>query len=134
MAREFKNGALALLLLFFACFLALAWHPFQESMFTSGGFDGSVMFWNIGTETDVGSMENVHESAVWSLDWHPVGHILCSGSNDHSTKFWTRGRPGDTSEEKESRSLQAGTAAKASSTMAKNDTFNVLDDMLFNYE
>lgn len=36
-----------------------------------------------------------HESIVWCLDWHPLGHILCSGSNDHTIKFWTRNRPGD---------------------------------------
>ncbi|KAK4336835.1 hypothetical protein RND71_043896 [Anisodus tanguticus] len=28
-------------------------------------------------------------------DWHPLGHILASGSNDHTCKFWTRNRPGD---------------------------------------
>ena len=32
---------------------------------------------------------------MWSLAWHPLGHILCSGSNDHTTKFWCRNRPGD---------------------------------------
>lgn len=40
-------------------------------------------------------MENAHESSVFSLDWHPLGHILVSGSNDHTTKFWTRNRPGE---------------------------------------
>lgn len=32
---------------------------------------------------------------MWTLAWHPIGHILCSGSNDHTVKFWTRNRPGD---------------------------------------
>lgn len=36
-----------------------------------------------------------HDSIVWTLAWHPLGHILCSGSNDHTVKFWTRNRPGD---------------------------------------
>jgi polyadenylation factor subunit 2 len=36
-----------------------------------------------------------HESIVWTLAFHPLGHILCSGSNDHTVKFWTRNRPGD---------------------------------------
>lgn len=36
-----------------------------------------------------------HEASIWDLDWHPVGHILCSGSNDHTTKFWCRNRPQD---------------------------------------
>lgn len=29
-----------------------------------------------------------------------MGHILCSGSNDHTSKFWTRNRPGDTMRDK----------------------------------
>jgi len=41
-------------------------------------------------------MEAAHDSNIWSLDWHPIGHILVSGSNDHTTRFWTRNRPGDT--------------------------------------
>jgi polyadenylation factor subunit 2 len=48
----------------------------------------------------VESIEYAHDQNIWSLDWHPIGHILVSGSNDHSTRFWTRARPGDTSQEK----------------------------------
>ena len=29
-------------------------------------------------------MESPHDSFVWSLSWHPLGHMLCSGSNDHT--------------------------------------------------
>lgn len=74
---------------------SIAWHPIHESMFVSGGSDGSVMFWVVGAEKEVGSMEQAHDSCVWSLAWHPLGHILCTGSNDHTSKFWTRNRPGD---------------------------------------
>ncbi|XP_076472222.1 uncharacterized protein LOC143301721 isoform X2 [Babylonia areolata] len=74
---------------------SLAWHPLHESLFTSGGSDGSLMFWIVGCDREVGSIEEAHEGMVWGLDWHPLGHILVSGSNDHTTKFWTRNRPGD---------------------------------------
>lgn len=47
------------------------------------------------TDKEVGNIELAHDSIVWCLDWHPLGHILCSGSNDHTIKFWTRNRPGD---------------------------------------
>lgn len=47
------------------------------------------------TDKEIGSIEAAHESIVWTLAWHPIGHILCSGSNDHTVKFWTRNRPGD---------------------------------------
>ncbi|XP_033642589.1 pre-mRNA 3' end processing protein WDR33-like [Asterias rubens] len=74
---------------------AIAWHPIHESMFASGGSDGSLLFWQVGNEKEVASVETAHDSIVWSLAWHPLGHILASASNDHTTKFWTRNRPGD---------------------------------------
>ncbi|XP_058823124.1 pre-mRNA 3' end processing protein WDR33 [Topomyia yanbarensis] len=74
---------------------AVSWHPIHEGLFASGGSDGSILFWNVGTDKEVGGIDNAHESIVWTLAWHPLGHILCSGSNDHTIKFWTRNRPGD---------------------------------------
>ncbi|XP_038134554.1 pre-mRNA 3' end processing protein WDR33 isoform X1 [Cyprinodon tularosa] len=74
---------------------AVAWHPVHEGLFASGGSDGSLLFWHVGVEKEVGGMEVAHEGMIWSLAWHPLGHILCSGSNDHTSKFWTRNRPGD---------------------------------------
>ena len=50
---------------------------------------------SIRNEKEVGSIDEAHETMVWSLAWHPLGHILVTGSNDHTTKFWTRNRPGD---------------------------------------
>lgn len=29
-------------------------------------------------------MESAHEGFVWTLSWHPLGHLLCSGANDHT--------------------------------------------------
>ena len=60
----------------------------HEGVFASGGSDGAIMFWNVGEDKESGVIENAHESIVWSLAWHPIGHILCSGSNDHTAKFW----------------------------------------------
>lgn len=36
-------------------------------------------------EREVGSIAEAHEGMIWTLSWHPLGHILASGSNDHST-------------------------------------------------
>ncbi|PIK55892.1 putative pre-mRNA 3' end processing protein WDR33 isoform X1 [Apostichopus japonicus] len=74
---------------------SLALHPVHEDLFVSGGSDGSILFWQVGNEREVGGIESAHDSMVWGLSWHPLGHMLCSGSNDHSTKFWSRNRPGD---------------------------------------
>mmetsp|Transcript_19178 Transcript_19178/g.28545 ORF Transcript_19178/g.28545 Transcript_19178/m.28545 type:complete len:543 (+) Transcript_19178:45-1673(+) len=73
---------------------SIAWHPIHEGMFASGSFDGTIFFWEYDIGEPRASIAEAHESGIWSLDWHPLGHILCSGSNDHHTRFWTRNRPG----------------------------------------
>ncbi|PON60046.1 Guanine nucleotide-binding protein, beta subunit [Parasponia andersonii] len=79
---------------------ALAWHPFHEEYFVSGSFDGSIYHWLVGHETPQIEIPNAHDNSVWDLAWHPIGYLLCSGSNDHTTKFWCRNRPGDTARDK----------------------------------
>ncbi|KAJ3405659.1 hypothetical protein HDU80_001000 [Chytriomyces hyalinus] len=74
---------------------SVAWHPFTETLFVSGGSDGAIKYWDVGTDYSVGGMDQAHESTVFSLDFHPAGHLLASGSNDHTTRFWARNRPGD---------------------------------------
>jgi polyadenylation factor subunit 2 len=37
----------------------VAWHPIHENTFASGGSDGSLMFWNVGSEKEVGVVEQV---------------------------------------------------------------------------
>lgn len=75
--------------------MSLSWHPHLESLFCSGGTDGSIFFWNVGQEAPISCLEAAHDAIVWCMDWHPVGHILATGSNDNTTRFWTRARPGD---------------------------------------
>jgi len=41
-----------------------------------------------------------HQGPLWSLAWHPEGHLLASGGGDSCAKFWCRSRPGDAFEEK----------------------------------
>ncbi|GFQ04942.1 flowering time control protein fy [Phtheirospermum japonicum] len=79
---------------------ALAWHPFHEEYFVSGSFDGSIFHWLVGHETPQVEIQNAHDNSVWDLAWHPIGYLLCSGGNDHATKFWCRNRPGDSARDK----------------------------------
>ncbi|KAL7676512.1 hypothetical protein ACOME3_002765 [Neoechinorhynchus agilis] len=74
----------------------LAWHPIHETLFASGGSDGSLYFWDALLDDCLAGMDDAHDGLVWDLSWHPLGHMLVSGSNDHTTRFWTRNRPGDT--------------------------------------
>jgi hypothetical protein len=105
---------------------SMAWHPLHESLFATGSADGQIMFWEVGNEMPVGSLEAAHEGTVWSLDWHPVGHILCSGSNDHTTRFWTRNHPGDTVQDRYTLGQQA---AEALGIQGQEDTAVDDDEM-----
>ncbi|KAJ2347082.1 WD repeat-containing protein 33, partial [Coemansia sp. RSA 2618] len=83
---------------------SIAWHPVHETMFASGGSssdtkemisEGSIEFWMTDDLKPKACVEGAHGSQIWSLDWHPMGHILASGSNDKTTRFWCRPRPGE---------------------------------------
>ena len=99
----------------------LTWHPSHSSLLSTGGADGSIYHYLLdepntppGHTTSIPpydsaepmsapaqiiypahKIQHAHEYAVWSIDWHPLGHILASGSNDRVTRFWTRPRPGE---------------------------------------
>ena len=99
----------------------LAWHPVHSSLLSTGGSDGSLFHYLLDEpNTPAGQPVTVapydspdpasapaqpiypahkvpyaHDFAIWSLDWHPLGHILASGSNDRITRFWARARPGE---------------------------------------
>ncbi|EXJ89130.1 hypothetical protein A1O3_02194 [Capronia epimyces CBS 606.96] len=101
----------------------VSWHPIHPSLISSGGDDGSLNSYLLtepNTPPSISSttaspyassdprsapaqsiypahrMPHAHDSSIWSLDWHPLGHILASGSNDHYTRFWSRAQPGQT--------------------------------------
>ena len=101
----------------------LSWHPVHASLISTGGDDGSLHTYllteantppGISTATispyatadprsapaqsiyPAHRIPYAHDSSIWSLDWHPLGHILASGSNDHYTRFWSRAQPGST--------------------------------------
>lgn len=76
---------------------ALCWHPESDAVLASGGYDHAIHFWDTnGSSQPLESLPNAHDGPVWSLSWHPLGHLLVSGSHDYSTRFWSRARPGDT--------------------------------------
>jgi hypothetical protein len=76
---------------------SIAWHPVYETVFASGGMDGTLIYWNIGpkgSEEPAAKIPFAHDMAIWDMKWHPAGHLLATGSNDRQTKFWARNRPG----------------------------------------
>jgi len=99
---------------------SLVWHPIHSSLLTTGGGDGSMHHYLLdeqnapaGVTSTISPYDSptpadapaqtlypahrvpsAHEYSIWSMAWHPLGHILASGSNDKATRFWTRPRPG----------------------------------------
>ncbi|KAI1467272.1 WD40 repeat-like protein [Daldinia caldariorum] len=99
----------------------LAWHPIHSNLLSTGGNEGSLFHYILdepntpaGQAISTAVYESpdplsapaqsiypthkipyAHDFAIWSLDWHPLGHILASGSNDRITRFWSRARPGE---------------------------------------
>ncbi|KAG5439686.1 hypothetical protein PCK2_000726 [Pneumocystis canis] len=95
---------------------SLAWHPIVPTILTTGGANGSINHYIIDEfflpETSQSKMcisfsttsllcnpaisiPYAHESSIWSMQYHPLGHLLSTGSNDRYTRFWARSRPGD---------------------------------------
>ena len=101
---------------------SVIWHPIHSSLLTTGGGDGSMNHYLLDEQNapqgvaatispydsphpaeapaqtiyPAHKVSHAHENAIWSMDWHPLGHLLASGSNDKVTRFWTRPRPGET--------------------------------------
>lgn len=103
--------------------ISMTWHPLHRNLLSTGCVDGSINHYLLDEQNPPAgiapsispyddpdpqnapvqtiypahSIRHAHDFTVWSLDWHPLGHILASGSNDRVTRFWTRPRPGDSS-------------------------------------
>ncbi|PGH13423.1 polyadenylation factor subunit 2 [Helicocarpus griseus UAMH5409] len=102
---------------------SMTWHPIHSSLISTGSEDGSIHHYLLDEQNlPAGQVPTVapydsadpantpaqvifpahripyaHSSTIWTLDWHPLGHILASGSKDNFTRFWSRARPGETS-------------------------------------
>ena len=43
----------------------------------------------IRVEGNLGGLKKAHDGNIWDMDWHPLGHVLATGSNDYSAKVAT---------------------------------------------
>ncbi|KCV67904.1 hypothetical protein H696_05633 [Fonticula alba] len=75
---------------------SLAWHPLREDILATGCMNGTLAFSLIGLEEPHVQIVRAHDRDISTLSWHPLGHMLASGSNDFLCKFWSLSIPGDT--------------------------------------
>ncbi|KZT11127.1 WD40 repeat-like protein [Laetiporus sulphureus 93-53] len=86
---------------------SITWHPIHP-LLVSGGSEGAILHWDLSSSTETtaqsatqpgarATLSQAHDSNVWALAFHPLGHLFVSASNDHTTRFWCRERPGDAS-------------------------------------
>jgi len=68
------------------------------------------------------TLSQAHDSNVWALTFHPLGHLLVSASNDHTTRFWARERPGDAA------SVFAPGGAKPAAAGPDDDAYGEAED------
>ena len=54
-----------------------------------------LIFFYYSEDQELHSVDRAHESVIYNMSWHPLGHVLTTCSNDFSTRFWIRNRPGD---------------------------------------
>lgn len=55
------------------------WHPYHEDLFVSGASNGSIFFWVSNRNDPQKIIHKAHDTTIWSIAWHPLGHMLASG-------------------------------------------------------
>ncbi len=45
-------------------------------------------YWTIGQDLPIDFNEAAHTSVIHDMLWHPMGHILTTGSEDQEVKIW----------------------------------------------
>merc|ERR1711972_940729 len=66
------------------------WHPFQENLFLSAAEDGRILNWILGITDPYIDIKQEYNSRIHCISWHPLGHVLATGSSDACVKLWTR--------------------------------------------
>lgn len=86
---------------------SINWHPQNENLLSSGGYNGSIIHWIINhTQTPHTIIADAHRQSIDMLTYHPGGHCLATASHDGILKFWCREAPGSKLENDFSKEFQ----------------------------
>jgi WD40 repeat protein/transcriptional regulator with XRE-family HTH domain len=66
---------------------AVAFRP-GGKMLASGGWDGTIILWDVETRQPIGERLSRHRDGVTSVAFHPDGKMLASGSYDKTIVLW----------------------------------------------
>ena len=98
----------------------VAWHPIHASMVTTAAYNGSISNFLLdsyipdsnesipkrnnngnnlsNTNNTIDAVQKIpyaHEKAIHAVEYHPLGHLLCTAGSDKTARFWSRARPND---------------------------------------
>lgn len=68
----------------------LGFHPQYDDLFVSGSSNGTLSFYQTFHEDPHRVIEKAHDNIIWSSEYHPIGHVLATGSLDQSCRFWIK--------------------------------------------
>ena len=60
----------------------------SDAQVVSGSEDGRICFWDLVEGKIVHTLEKAHQSAVYSISFHPTEIALLSASSDGKVKVW----------------------------------------------
>lgn len=70
------------------CVSSVVWSPDSNTTFVSGGYDGSVKFWDTDGNNKIINSLKEHNTYIASVAYSPDGWRIASGSNDETIKIW----------------------------------------------
>lgn len=68
----------------------LGFHPQYDDLFVSGSSNGTLSFYQMFNEDPFKVVEKAHDNIIWCSEFHPIGHVLATGSLDQSCRFWIK--------------------------------------------
>lgn len=63
-------------------------HPHIPALFVAGTQTGDLLYYKIFDNKP--TVVKAHDNAIWTMSYHPMGHLLATGSYDQTVKWWGR--------------------------------------------